>query len=639
MGVRTPVHDGAHHTFYPDLPSLTSAGGSPNGSHPFGDDCRLKQEDAAGQYSWNHARPNHGLDAHGDAAMPVMDGPPGSVGYEGLSSGQRAVSGLQTQRNHHMAAHRLQNSKSSSSLTEPQSACSARSQNSRQSTTIEHGNTSNVSEEIYEFRHYSFAPQNHVSELSSTGATFEFVMENPLNPQCFRERRVRSRSDIEQQKEGSRLLKEFGGSCMWCFRSKKRCGPAHPCESCVKADRKCIRSSEQLCLLVPSTTSEDKVIMQPPSREALDMLHDLARNGALNGTMCVGIHLRRPGDDGLETWVMDITEADLELSKSTQDDVAQFFDKSIACIHCSQLGSLQELYGHHPVVHAALKMAFTFLAMCCLTKTSIHLQSSTTDTGKFAIFLILVAGSRNLAEMSALFSADLCEALRRKDLHDSWSTGSYRPRGEDPLNPIWLATGLYYRVVCGLLDLEHSSPITKIFGSLETQLVGVRKNLWSILKSISIDNAPKSKRKPKSTLNEQIPVMSFARHFDVAFWQGTIDSSDEFGPSGLLKRQADTFAPRGHKMESFLQEEVRHPSHLPRGPQPVRWDPGLTLLKPSHQRSVPDPSSLSETSNTSSMDIEQTSEPARGILDSLQPTLWDTMSSIDSAYRELDGCE
>lgn len=261
---------------------------------------------------------------------------------------------------------------------------------------------------------------------------------------------------------------------------------------------------------------------------------------------------------------------------------------------------------------------------------------------KLTIFLILVAGSRNLAEMSEGFCAELCEALRRKDLHDSFNNGRYRPRVEQPqqpLNPLWVAAALYYRVVCGLLDLEASSPITKIFGSLETQLVDIRGSLWSILKYVAIDNAHNGKGTPKKTLIDQFPMLSFTRHFDLAFWLGPIIPSDEVAPPTVLKRQGDPFAEQGYDMASFLQDDVHHPSFLPSTPLPVQQVPGLTRSVQSNQRSVSDSMSLSETSNAPSTDSSLDPKDLCTILDPLEPTPWELMGSIDSIYSDFDDSE
>ena len=70
---------------------------------------------------------------------------------------------------------------------------------------------------------------------------FEFVLEDPSKPQTFREKRHRSRHEIEKQREDIRQLKEFGGACEGCRQSKKKCSTANPCPHCVASNRECIR--------------------------------------------------------------------------------------------------------------------------------------------------------------------------------------------------------------------------------------------------------------------------------------------------------------------------------------------------------------------------------------------------------------
>ena len=71
--------------------------------------------------------------------------------------------------------------------------------------------------------------------------SFDFVMEDPTNPQNYREKRVRSRTELDKQKEDIRQLKEYGGACQWCYRNKKKCGPSTPCPPCLSNRRECVR--------------------------------------------------------------------------------------------------------------------------------------------------------------------------------------------------------------------------------------------------------------------------------------------------------------------------------------------------------------------------------------------------------------
>lgn len=378
--------------------------------------------------------------------------------------------------------------------------------------------------------------------------------------------------------------------------------------------------------------------MQPPSQEALDMLHHLGR-GVFQETMAanVGIHIRQRDDDGLETWLMDLNNDDLDLPKTTQHAVDQFFTKAITYIQCLQLESLQQSYGNHPLVQTALKMAQSLKTMSCLAGTRIHVNPSEVEAGRLTVFLIFVAGARNLAEMSERFCAELCEALRRKDLHDIYSNGRYRPQVEDPLNPIWVATALYYRVVCGLLDLETGSLVAKIFGSVETHLVGVRNNLWSILKGIAVDHTPNPKAVPKKTLDEQFPLLLSSRHFDMAFSLIPLGSSDEPLSPIALKRKGDPFAERTYEMESFLHDEFPQPECcFPPVLQPVKRVPGLTGSTRATKRSVSDSATISGSSKTPLMGSSLDPEDLRDIFDPLRRRPWELMSSSDSPYSDLE---
>lgn len=421
--------------------------------------------------------------------------------------------------------------------------------------------------QFFEFRRYQFyvAP-NHGAELPPRARPFEFeiVVEDPLNPRTYKEKTVRTQRDIVKWKETQRQLKEFGGSCLWCFRNKKKCGPTQPCARCATSQRNCIRSPQQVCLLVPATSSGDSLTMQPPSLAAMDaLLHYGWGVFEQMETASVQIYLRRPGDDDLESWCMDLTKEDLDLPKSLDQTVEEFFTKAKTYIHFYQLATLGTTYGHHPLVGTVLKLAFSFITMSCLAGTRIHLRFSETHAAKLTIFLILAVGSRILAESSEIFCTKLCDALRRKDLQDCYSHGKYRPRGvENPLNPLWVATALYYRVVCGLLEIEADSPIATIFGSVETHLVCIRNNVQSILKCIPIDNAHNSGIRPKMnwrrTITEELPVLSFARHFDVAFCLGP--TTDEPASLILPKTQGDPFVHKAYNMKPFLLDAFLQPA-------------------------------------------------------------------------------
>lgn len=70
---------------------------------------------------------------------------------------------------------------------------------------------------------------------------FSFVLEDPTQPNKICEKRPRSRSELDKQKEDIRELKKHGGACLSCYKMKKKCGPSTPCPQCKANKRQCIR--------------------------------------------------------------------------------------------------------------------------------------------------------------------------------------------------------------------------------------------------------------------------------------------------------------------------------------------------------------------------------------------------------------
>lgn len=469
--------------------------------------------------------------------------------------------------------------------------------------------TSGTSVQSYEFRYYKLLGPNHGAELPPRTHPYgiEFVFEDPLNTRTYRDTTIRTQHEIDDLKETHRQLKDFGGSCLWCYRNKKKCEPAHPCTPCSVNWRRCIRSSEELCLLAPATSSKESLAMQPPSIAAIDALqHFRQKVFDQMMTASVQIYLRRPGDDGLEAWCMDLTKQDLDVPKSMDQTVEEFYTKANAYVRFHQLATIQKAYGRHPLVRTVLKSVLSFITMSCLTGTRIHMHFSETHAAKLTIFLILAVGSRILAETTEAFCADLCDALRRKDLHDSWSHGKYRPQAERPLNPLWVATALYYRMVCGLLELAPDSPVVTIFGSTETHLVCLRNTLWGILKCIPMDNVNDSKRmfkrNLKKTIDEELPILSLGRHFDVAFCLGPTDSPDEFASLMMPRKQSGSFSQNGYDIKPLLLDTFFQSASPSNASQQNRSNPSSSQTPMTSLPTASSSSSINELSDFPSLD-------------------------------------
>lgn len=121
-------------------------------------------------------------------------------------------------------------------------------QNTFRSSSITSGYASNVHGGSLD-EHSSYL----VGRATSDTATFitrsptpegelKIIMEDPQNGHLHREKRIRTQEELDSQKEGMRVLKDNGGACLACYRSKKRCGPGDPCPPCAARNRECVRS-------------------------------------------------------------------------------------------------------------------------------------------------------------------------------------------------------------------------------------------------------------------------------------------------------------------------------------------------------------------------------------------------------------
>ncbi|KAJ5108009.1 hypothetical protein N7456_004684 [Penicillium angulare] len=96
---------------------------------------------------------------------------------------------------------------------------------------------------------------------------YDFCAGDPLNPKKdYQEKRERSQSELDQQKEEIRQLKEYGGACDRCYKSKKKCGPSSPCPPCRANKRKCVRRGSSISGH-KDTHSSDADISSSPSVE------------------------------------------------------------------------------------------------------------------------------------------------------------------------------------------------------------------------------------------------------------------------------------------------------------------------------------------------------------------------------------
>jgi hypothetical protein len=328
---------------------------------------------------------------------------------------------------------------------------------------------------------------------------------------------------------------------------------------------------------------------------------------------------------------MDLTSADLDLPKNTKAAIDRLLAQAVMCVQCTQLTTLEEVYSSHPLVHKAFQMVKFFLAISCIAKTRVYTHPDDLDTARLTMLLVLITGSQRLPEMSQGFSVELYDALRRKDLQDSYCHGKYPPRTKSPLHPLWVACALYYRLIGGLLALEPDSPITRIFRSLEPHLEEVHSTMWGVVTSVSPYPRQKEKIKTKQILKEQIPVLSSTQYFDLSFSTSLGVCGDGVSPPMMLGRQSDPFLETGYDSRSLFNDELMQSTLFANNDPASRDSLKSSSTEPQVEHIVMNSMCTSETSDSPSIDRDIFDD----ILNTTEHTQWNWTSPIDSLLDEF----
>ncbi|KAJ5899689.1 hypothetical protein N7495_004433 [Penicillium taxi] len=385
-----------------------------------------------------------------------------------------------------------------------------------------------------------------------------FISEDPTNKTRYRERKLRSQLDIEQRKNDIRHLKEFGGACLWCHRSKKKCGAVYPCPSCVHHNRKCIRNSGELSLaslLVEPTKDSSWAAFGLPLQAALDRFQEMGdrafhRREFFNAV----IHFGQRNASLLDKWNIELAHDDLDLSQLSKVQIStalfQLAKKTKPHFHCSGLAQLENKYAYHPLVNAALKMARLVMTIGGLAKSQVHARVSDLDQGQVVVFLIFHVCFLDLTYMSNQFANDLCSVLRKKQSQDMCRFNIHRTSSHKDLNPVWVAIAIYFRVVSGCLDLQRTQVIAGLFGQLEEPLMNLRSTLLNTVKVVNIHKNASLKSMARHILKTQIPELPTNHHiFDLALSLVPTDSEDTIASANLIP---DPFAEDQYDLNTFL---------------------------------------------------------------------------------------
>lgn len=389
---------------------------------------------------------------------------------------------------------------------------------------------------------------------------------------------MRTREDLEKQKKDSQLLKECGGACVWCYLNKKKCGTNNPCPPCSTNKRGCFRDCSQLWLFVPllepctkrnSRSARDRTFQR--AHEVFRRLRDASSPQPGSPQITVKIRWRDPHPVNLlvaDISQLNLTDSDVHLT--LKEDLIR---NSLANVRLPEVGKLGSDVVGLSLVQSAMRMLRLLAAIVTLSRSRIYLRPTDFDPARLTMFFVLCLLAKSLCETSEEFCSELCDAMRRKEPleHSSPGEGHHADKIE-LLNPVWVAAGLYYRVITGLADFAPSPLVSEIFDEMKSHLRDTRSKVKHILRNVPLyQGTDKTSSKPR-LVDEFIPRVPVLDYFEIAFWMG---SETEFPVSTALVRQSTPYTELYYWMSCLLNENFdlhmlpqNHSGEVP-GPSPV----------------------------------------------------------------------
>ncbi|KGO78384.1 hypothetical protein PITC_068470 [Penicillium italicum] len=399
-------------------------------------------------------------------------------------------------------------------------------------------------------------PSPPLNELYPDG----FVFWDPADPaksDKIHEKVPRNAAELQQQREDIAALKKAGGSCMACYRAKKKCGTTTPCPPCLsKGNRICFRSWGDLCLLGPPTGGS---FMIPgfPSQEAKYALQCMSQEAfSRMETFDAVVNIRETYGGNCSAWHWTVTRSSITLSSRTECPVDDFLSGVTSVLPLVDIFKLGDPYQHSSLVWTAVGIAKLFLAIQGLAQARIRTSWFETSAGRLVSFYLLILSFRKLAQVSQEFCSGLYVALCGKDKQNS--NKKSRSRKENDIDPAWMAAALYYRVVCGLQDLQKHAAIARTFGPFSCYLSGVREKLEDILHNVSPRHGATGKSSCRAILEDAVPKLPSSPDVDMAFWLA--DPAEM--SSSVLRRHDSPFSPPACDMQAFLADSFPRPGRM-----------------------------------------------------------------------------
>jgi hypothetical protein len=420
-------------------------------------------------------------------------------------------------------------------------------------------------------------------------------MVHPNRPTHRDRRRQASDEEKRQKEEDSRLLKESGGACIWCYLNKKKCDPGRICAPCTSNKRGCFRDCSQLWLFVPVLEKSKKNIQFAKDStfqctyDILDRLKNTSPSLQPSVSQVVA-NIRWSVPESRNLLAANISDLRLSSCGTTTTCLKdKLISITLADMQVPELNCLVIDTAKPSIVGNAGKMLKLLAAIVTLSRSRVHVPPANVGVARATMFFVLTVHAIALCDASAAFCSELCEIIRRKESHQE-DTGAETAGNSQHVNPLWLAIGIYHEVIGGLISFQPGPLISNIFDNIKPRLGDIQFQIRHLLMSVppyqGPDKGPLKQSMVDGLLSSIVPkVPVLEGGYDLAFWAR---SSETKGPIPTeASRQEMAYDQLQYEMGCLLNEDFdidmvgQNPSRQVPGPPPTHFRPDPVVDHPA----------------------------------------------------------